>query len=52
MKNIISLIAFAFLIVGCIPDVERAEVQSSREEIIVNDQHNNPLGHTEAYKFM
>lgn len=52
MKNIISLIALAFLLVGCIPDVERAEVQSSREEIIVKDQHNNPIGHIEAYKFM
>lgn len=52
MRTLISLIAVLALLTGCIPSVERAEVQSAKEEIIVKDQHNFPIGHMEVYKFM
>lgn len=52
MRTLISLVVFLALLTGCIPSVERAEVQSTKEEIIVKDQHNNAIGHIEVYKFM
>lgn len=51
MKNLISLLALVFLVVGCIPDIEKTEIQSSREEIVVKDSGIS-ICTIEVFKFM
>jgi len=51
MKNLISLFILGLLMIGCIPDIERTEIQGSKEEIVVMS-NNIQIGSIDAFKFM